>query len=288
MDNLLVSDIIKMAEKQLCEAGIDEAKQQAEQIYCLMKNLDKMKFFMYWSKEAGEIETENYFRLVEKRASRYPIQLIFGETEFMGYPFKVKENVLIPRMDTEAVVEEAVKIAENKDSVLDLCCGSGVIGIAMVRYGEENKKVLKMTSVDISDEAIALTKENAAINNVKTEVLQGDLFESVKKKKYDLIVSNPPYIRSDVIPTLEAEVREHDPHEALDGGEDGLYFYRRIIEQAPQHLKKKGRIIFEIGYDQGVCVAEMLKGSGKFQDIEITKDLAGRDRAVKAYLAGKK
>lgn len=288
MANLLVSDIIKMAEKQLNDAGIDEAKQQAEQIYCLMKNFDKMRFFMQWSKEAGEIEAENYFKLVAQRATYKPIQLIFGETEFMGYPFKVRENVLIPRMDTEVVVEEAEKIAQNKDSVLDLCCGSGIIGIALMKKAAENKKTLKVTSSDMSEEAVALTAENAQLNGVRLEITQGDLFEPIKKKKYDLIVSNPPYIESDVIPTLDVEVKDYDPLTALDGGEDGLDFYKRIIDEAPEHLKKKGRIIFEIGHNQGTAVAELLKASGAFEDIEITKDLAGHDRAVKAYLAGKK
>ena len=157
MANLLVSDILKMAEKQLHDAGIDEAKQQAEQIYCLMKNFDRMRFFMQWSKEAGEIETENYFKLIAQRAEHKPIQLIFGETEFMGYPFKVRENVLIPRMDTEIAVEEAEKIVNNKDSVLDLCCGSGIIGISLMKKAAENKKALKMTSSDMSEDAVALT-----------------------------------------------------------------------------------------------------------------------------------
>ena len=288
MANLLVSDIIKMAEQQLQSAGICEAKQQAEQIYCLMKNFDKMRFFMQWSKEAGEIETENYFKLVAQRAAHKPVQLIFGETEFMGYPFKVGEKVLVPRMDTEVVVEEAERTARNKDSVLDLCCGSGIIGIALMKKAAENKKALKVTSSDMSEAAIELTRENARLNEVRIEVVQGDLFEPVKKKKYDLIVSNPPYIESHVIPTLDREVKDYDPIEALDGGEDGLDFYRKIIREAPEHLKKKGRIVFEIGYNQGNAVAELLKASGVFEDIEITKDLAGNDRAVKAYLAGKK
>ena len=135
---------------------------------------------------------------------------------------------------------------------------------------------------------MALTAENAQLNGVRLEITQGDLFEPIKKKKYDLIVSNPPYIESDVILTLDVEVKDYDPLTALDGGEDGLDFYRKIIEEAPEHLKKKGRIIFEIGHNQGTAVAELLKASGAFEDIEITKDLAGHDRAVKAYLAGKK
>lgn len=285
---LLVSDIIKMAETQLKEAGIDNAKGEAEQIYCHMKNLDRTKFFMRWSKEAGEIEMENYFNLIGERAKRRPMQHILGKTEFMGYPFVVKENVLIPRMDTEVVVEAAAELAANKDSVLDLCCGSGVIGISLVKYAEESKKNLKLTSVDISDDAVALTAENAQLNGVKAEILKGDLFASVKRKKYNMIISNPPYIKSEVIPTLDIEVREYDPLEALDGGADGLVFYRRIVDEAAEHLKKKGHLIFEIGHDQGVEVAELIKQNGSFENIEISKDLAGNDRIVKAQLKGKK
>ena len=162
------------------------------------------------------------------------------------------------------VVEEAEKIAQNKDSVLDLCCGSGIIGIALMKKAAGNKKTLKVTSSDMSEEAVALTAENAQLNGVRLEITQGDLFEPIKKKKYDLIVSNPPYIESDVIPTLDVEVKDYDPLTALDGGEDGLDFYRKIIEEAPEHLKKKGRIIFEIGHNQGTAVAELLKASGAF------------------------
>ncbi len=282
MNNLLISDIIQMAQKQLSEAGIEDAKLQAEQIYCQMKNLDKMKFFMYWSKEAGEIETENYFRLVVERATHKPMQLIFGETDFMGYKFKVAENVLIPRMDTEVVVAEALSLVQNKDSVLDLCCGSGIIAISMMRKAKEEKKNLKVTAVDISNQAIELTRENAKLNDVKIEIARSDLFEALKKKKYDLIVSNPPYIRTAVIATLEPEVKDYDPLMALDGGADGLDFYKRIVEQAPQHLKKRGRLVLEIGNDQAAEVCSLIAQNPAFDEgsIAVTKDLAGNDRAI--------
>lgn len=285
---LLVSDIIKMAETQLLEAGIENAKGEAEQIYCHMKNIDRTGFFLRWSKEAGEIETEQYFNLIAQRAKRRPMQHILGETEFMGYTFVVKENVLIPRMDTEVIVDETLKLVNNKDSVLDLCCGSGVIGISLVKCAAENKKTLKLTSSDFSDDAIALAKENAQLNDVKLEICKGDLFEPLKRKKFNIIVSNPPYIKSDVIPTLDVEVREYDPIEALDGGEDGLDFYRRIVAEAADHLKKKGYLIFEIGHDQGMAVAELLKESGDFENIEIAQDLTGRERMVKGQLKSKK
>lgn len=285
---LLVSDVVKMAEAQLKEAGIENAKGEAEQIYCHLKRIDRTGFFMRWSKESSDLDTEKYFRLVDERAKRRPMQHILGETEFMGYTFVVKENVLIPRMDTEVVVDEALKLINHKDSVLDLCCGSGIIGISLVLCAEEAKKTIKMTSVDISDDAIALTKENAQLNNVKLEIYKSDLFEGIKRKKYNLIVSNPPYIRSDVIPTLDVEVRDYDPINALDGGEDGLDFYRQIVNKAPDHLKKNGYLVFEIGHDQGVSVAELMKQSGSFENIEISQDLAGNDRMVKGQLKGKK
>ena len=285
---LLVSDVVKMAEAQLKEARIENAKGEAEQIYCHLKRIDRTGFFMRWSKESSDLDTEKYFRLVDERAKRRPMQHILGETEFMGYTFVVKENVLIPRMDTEVVVDEALKLINHKDSVLDLCCGSGIIGISLVLCAEEAKKTIKMTSVDISDDAIALTKENAQLNNVKLEIYKSDLFEGIKRKKYNLIVSNPPYIRSDVIPTLDVEVRDYDPINALDGGEDGLDFYRQIVNKAPDHLKKKGYLVFEIGHDQGVSVAELMKQSGSFENIEISQDLAGNDRMVKGQLKGKK
>lgn len=285
---LLVSDIVKMAQNQLADAGIENAKGEAEQIYCHMKKIDRTGFFLRWSKEAGEIETEQYFDMIAQRAKRRPMQHILGETEFMGYPFVVRENVLIPRMDTEVVVDEALKLVNHKDSVLDLCCGSGVIGISLVKCAAENKKVLKLTSSDFSDDAIALTKENAQLNDVKLDIYKGDLFEPLKRKKFNVIVSNPPYIKSDVIPTLDVEVREYDPIEALDGGEDGLDFYRRIVAEASDHLKKKGYLIFEIGHDQGMAVAELLKQSGNFENIEISQDLTGRERMVKGQLKAKR
>ncbi len=282
MDNLLVSDIIQMAKKQLSEAGIKDAKLQAEQIYCRMKKLDKMKFFIYWSKEAGENEAESYFRLVSQRAARKPLQLIFGETEFMGYIFKAAENVLIPRMDTEVVVEEALRLAQNKDSVLDLCCGCGVIAISMMRKAKEEKKSLKMTAVDISKQALELTQENAKLNDTKIDIVKSDLFEALKKKRYDLIVSNPPYIKTEVIATLEPEVKDYDPLMALDGGADGLDFYKRIIEQASQHLKKNGKLVLEIGNDQAMDVSSIIAQNPAFDvgSIAVTKDLAGNDRVI--------
>ncbi len=286
--NLLVSDILKMAEKQLTDAGIENAKGEAEQMYCHLKNINRTQFFQRWSKPAGDIEMENYFEIIRKRASRKPMQHILGTTEFMGLPFKVREGVLIPRMDTEAVVMEALKVIEHKDSILDLCCGSGIIGISLGKCSMSEGKNIKITAVDISDKAIDLTKENSKLNGIKVDTLKGDLFSGLKNKKYNVIVSNPPYIKREIIPTLDIEVREHDPILALDGGESGLEFYDKIVQKASSHLKKGGHLIFEIGHDQGIEVAELIKNSGFFEDIEITKDMVGCDRVVKGRLKAEK
>ena len=278
--SLLISDVIGMGEKQLSDAGIESAKTEAREIYCHLKKIDKMQFFQRWSKVADDGEMESYFSVVERRCKREPLQHIFGEVEFMGFKFAVGKNVLIPRMDTEAVVIQAMNHVRNKGKILDLCCGSGIIGISIAKLCEKEGKKIKLTSVDISEAAIKLTEKNADINKVKVDILRSDLFENKKIKEYNMIVANPPYIPSDDIKNLDIEVREHDPLTALDGGEDGLSFYRKIVEESPKHLKKDGYVVFEIGYNQGVQVAELLKSRG-FTDIEITQDLAGRDRVVK-------
>lgn len=280
--SLLVRDLVKMGELQLSKAGIDSAKYEAEYLYRHMKNYDRSKFLLMWSKAADDLAVEKYLGLVEQRATRVPLQHITGEMEFMDGTFTVRPKVLIPRFETEGVVLEGEKLLKPKGSVLDLCCGSGIIGISLAMRNQ-----IKLTLADYSNDAIELTKENLARNGVKAEVAQGDLFGAVPKKKFNMIISNPPYIRSDVIPTLEVEVREHDPISALDGGEDGLDFYRRIVDEAPEFLKKEGALVFEIGHDQGDAVSAMMAEKGVFENIEVIKDLAGLDRAVVGTLIKK-
>ena len=274
-----VSELLKMGETHLIEAGIGNAKGEAEQIFCAMKNYDRTQFFVKWSKEATDNEIESFMGLIEQRGTRVPLQQVIGSVEFMGYTFKVSEEVLIPRMDTEVLVEEALKVVSKKDSVLDLCTGSGIIGISLAKECEANKMPIKVTLADLSDHAIALAKENMELNGLKLDLVESDLFDKFKKKKFNVIVSNPPYIKKDVIPTLEVEVREHDPMMALDGGEDGLDFYRAITSDAVNHLKKNGHLLYEIGHDQGQDVSEMLISAG-FENVQVIKDLAGLDRVV--------
>jgi len=283
--SLLVQDIIKMAERQLNEAGINDAKSEAETLFCWLKRVDRAKFFMEWGEPAEDRTCEQFFNLIEERCKRVPLQHITGVQDFMGLTFQVKPEVLIPRMDTEVVVEWAEKLFKDKkgDTILDLCCGSGVIGVSLAKRIPKTK----VTAVDNSEAAIALTEINARNNSVKMDIKLGDLYEPVRKKKYHMIISNPPYIRSDVIPTLMPEVKDYEPMDALNGGEDGLDFYRRIILGAANHLKKEGIIVFEIGHDQSLDVQQMIMDTELFCDVQIHQDLAGLDRVVSARLIGK-
>lgn len=284
--SLIVKDLVKMGETQLAKAGCSEPKLDAELLYCYMKNIDRTEFIMEWSDVVEDRICEQYFDLIAIRATRRPLQHITGTQDFMGLTFEIREDVLIPRHDTETVVEKAEEIIRKAKvkTVLDLCCGSGVIGISLA------KRIpgLKVTASDSSASAKALTQTNAKRNNVKIEVELGDLFIPVGRKKFDMIISNPPYIPREVIATLSDEVRRYEPQEALDGGPSGLDFYQKIIIDAPKHLKKAGWLVLEIGHDQGKALVKLLEDSGVFEDIEVFKDLAKHDRTIVARLAGRK
>lgn len=274
----LVSSLIKMGVKQLTDAGIDTAESEAELLYRFLMKIDRVQYLRRWSQPASDKEIDQYLDLIAERAKRRPLQHIIGSVEFIDIPIVVREGALVPRMDSETVALVATDMAERKDRVLDLCCGSGILGIYIA-----TKKDVKLTAADNSDEAIALTEENASKNGVKIDARKGDLFDAIGRKKYDLIVTNPPYIPSGDIVNLQIEVRDYDPREALDGGEDGLDFYRKIISEAPNHLRKRGRIVLEIGYNQAESVVKLLEETGKFEDIETHKDVGGNDRVVSAH-----
>ena len=206
------------------------------------------------------------------------MQYITGETEFMGLPFKVNSNVLIPRQDTETLVEEALKVIRPGMKVLDMCTGSGCIIISIMHFAKE----IEGFASDISRHAINLAKENAKMNNVSVTFETGDLFDHIRGN-YDVIVSNPPYIRTEEIPKLMPEVQNFEPVQALDGKEDGLYFYRRIVEEAKEYLNPNGFLLFEIGYDQGKEVPELMENAG-YKNVKVIKDLAGNDRVVSGGL----
>lgn len=215
---------------------------------------------------------------LEKRTERIPVQQILGVQEFMGLPFIVTGDVLCPRQDTETLVEEALKELRPGERILDLCTGSGCILISLLTYGKDCSGV----GADLSLKALEIAGENARRLGVECELIHSDLFEQFGEK-FDMIVSNPPYIATKEIEALMPEVRDREPRMALDGKEDGLFFYREITGQARQYLKPGGRLLFEIGYDQGNAVAGMMTEAG-FTEVQVKKDLAGLDRVVKGKL----
>lgn len=259
-------------------AGIEEAENDAWLLLSKECKMDRTAYYMHMKDEILPEQLNEYKGLIKKRAERVPLQYITGEQEFMGLTFHVNSNVLIPRQDTETLVEEAIKLVEPGMSILDMCTGSGCIIISIL------KKCSGIQGIgsDISKQALNVAKENAKLNNVAVDFERSDMFENLSDK-YDMIVSNPPYIRSDVVPTLMPEVCEFEPLDALDGHEDGLYFYRKIIKECKSFLKEDGKILFEIGNDQGQAVSDMLTYAG-FRNVGVIKDLAHNDRVVVGML----
>lgn len=275
-----------------------EAKADAQELYCFLMGIDRLQVFMKAEEEADEEVERKYLALIARRAERIPLQYITGVQEFMGHRFRVDQSVLIPRQDTETLVLEAAKTVQNNSrqklslierlrggkewELLDLCCGSGAVGISMAKICDN----IQLTGTDISGAAVAMAETNAKSLRVKAEFLVGDLFEPVKGRKFDMIVSNPPYIKTNMIAVLQEEIKNYEPREALDGGRDGLDYYRRIIKEAPEYLKKDGFLFFEIGHDQGEDLRKMLKDDGRFTPAEVIRDLPGRDRVVKCQVKG--
>ena len=280
LKTLELQQIYKEGEKLLCEAGIEEAGIDAWLLLEHVTGISRAKYLCDPRLLIEEAQAQEYWEHIERRAKRIPLQHITGEQEFMGYTFRVNEHVLIPRQDTEVLVEEALKYLRPGKKVLDMCTGSGCILLSLLKMGAEKYYMRNVsgTGVDISDEALKVASENAKELGVDVEFIQSNLFENVTGK-FDILVSNPPYIRTKVIEELQDEVRLHDPFIALDGKEDGLYFYRKIVETCVNHLNDKAMVLFEIGHDQGEEVSELLKDAG-FTNVWVKKDLAGLDRVV--------
>ena len=300
--SLPLKELISIGAKQLRDAGVADAETDAKELYCFMQNMDRTALMLRWQEILQDNQCEAYFDLVEKRASRVPLQHITGRQEFMGLPFEVNDKVLIPRQDTETMVEDALELMEKGTlrgqeytdglkkggDVLDLCCGSGAIGISIAKMA----KGVHVTCSDLSKEALEVAEKNAAHNGCKSvKFIESDMFAAFSgklgKKKFNLIISNPPYIPPSVIRGLEPEVRDHEPMMALDGGEDGLDFYRIIAQQAPEHLKKGGVLMLEIGFDQKEAVKELLRETEQFEKIVGLTDLTGKDRIIAAILSKK-
>lgn len=279
--NMKYRDLYNQGIEKLSSEKITDAKIDARLLLEYACKTDRNTLFLNGDMEVSEEQVQIYFELIEKRGKHIPLQHLTGEQDFMGLTFKVNENVLIPRQDTECLVEIVLKHLHDGMKILDMCTGSGCILISLLHYSNDCVGV----GVDLSEAALKVAAHNAAVlgSNGITDAmditfLQSNLFEKVDGK-FDIVVSNPPYIKTEVIKTLMPEVRNFEPMMALDGTEDGLYFYRRIIVDAKKHLTRGGQLFFEIGYDQGEEVSDLMRENG-YVDVEVAKDLAGLDRVV--------
>lgn len=312
---MTIREVLTNIRERLQKAGIEDFEYESWVFLDWKLHIDRAEFYMNPNGEVKEELLEGLEEVLQKREQRIPLQYLMGECEFMGYDFYVDERVLIPRQDTECLVELAVEsiqtemlyrkqknlVAQHTGSnrthissddsacnvndrklkqdiqrikVLDLCTGSGCIGISVAKLCPE----AEVTLADISEGALAVAGKNAKNLEAEVTLVKGNLFENIEGR-FDYILSNPPYIPSQVIEGLMPEVREHEPRLALDGEDDGLSFYRKIIEQAPEYLKPDGRIYFEIGAEQGADLTCLMTERG-FSEVKVHKDLAGLDRIV--------
>lgn len=265
---------------ELQENGIQEAELEAFYIIEYVFELSRSAFFLKKREEAEEEKAKKCLEIAKIRASHKPLQYILGRQEFMGLTFHVTEDVLIPRQDTEGLVEKIISLVKPGMKVLDMCTGSGCIAISLQKLAKD----IQVTAVDISPKALKIAKENAKLNQAEVTFVESDMFEQITEK-YDIIVSNPPYIKSQVIDTLMSEVRDYEPRLALDGCEDGLYFYRKLAKESGNYLNSGGMLCLEIGYDQGEAVAALLKENA-FTQVSVEKDLCGLDRNVYGKIGG--
>lgn len=273
--------------KMLEAAGIEEAALDAWYLLEYVTGISRAAFLADSGNTVEDDAKDKYLKVTERRAKRIPLQHITGVQEFMGLEFAVNEHVLIPRQDTEVLVETALEKlnelrlhAPERVRLLDMCTGSGCILLSVLHYavGKSDGAEITGMGADISPDALRVAKQNGENLNIKADWTETDLFDRIEGT-FDMILSNPPYIPSAVIDTLQPEVREHDPRLALDGKADGLYFYRKIIEESRQYLKPGGWLIFEIGAEQGEAVSSYMKECG-YRSVAVKKDLAGLDRVV--------
>ena len=265
--------------RTLQAAGIEEATLDARLLLEAVCGTDRNDLLAHGEQPVMSQAEEKYLNWIRQRAEHIPLQQLTGEQDFMGLTFSVNEHVLIPRQDTEILVEEVLKELHDGMRVLDMCTGSGCILLSLLHYSNDCEGL----GVDLSAEALEVAGRNVlkVLTPEKAEhahFLQSDLFEKVEGK-FEIIVSNPPYIASAEVEKLMPEVRDHEPRMALDGTEDGLHFYRRIIKEAGKHLVNSGMLFFEIGYDQGQAVSELMRAQG-YREVQVVQDYAGLDRVV--------
>ena len=258
----------------------DEAGTECAVLLEYVMKTDRNALFTHPERVLSEEEKNLFFELVHRRNEGVPVQYITGKTYFYGLEFICDPSVLIPRFDTEVLVETVLKKAGKGTKMLDLCTGSGCIALSV----KHERNDITVTGSDISEKALLTAEKNKALLALDVYFIQSDMFENIKDK-YDLIVSNPPYIAREVIEGLDEKVKDFEPYNALCGGEDGYDYYRIIAREAGRFLKGESRLIMEIGYDQGVGVKNLLSANG-YKEIEIIKDLNGHDRVVSAVFGG--
>lgn len=276
---MLIKEAIRKGMISLKTNNIQEPNLKSRLLMQYILNKPRQYLLIHDNEELTNKQEKSYLENIEKMIKGVPLQHITHSQEFMKMNFYVNEKVLIPRPDTEILVEEVINIAKktNAKKILDLCTGSGAIAISLAKYIENSQ----ITAVDISEEALRIAKLNAINNNVEDKItfVKSDLFENIVKEKYDIIVSNPPYIKKDFMKKLDKEVQQ-EPYIALDGGYDGLDFYRKIISEGYQYLKFKGYLCMEIGYDQKQEVFDIIKSQEKYSNTYSKIDLGGNDRIV--------
>ena len=271
-----LSELYGLFVDTLNKSGFAEAESDSRLIFEYIAGIDRVKLTLEGDRELEPGIEEKLKAALAKRLTHMPVQYITGYQNFMGLEFMVSKDVLIPRMDTEILVEEVLRLGLSNVRVLDICTGSGCILLSILKYVYGSSGV----GVDISDGALGVAEANSEALGIEATFIKSDMFENIPKdERFDIVVSNPPYIRSDVIGTLMSEVKDYEPLLALDGSEDGLKFYRIIADRAPEYLNNGGMLFLEIGYDQGAEVSALLSAAG-FMDVEVIKDLSGLDRVV--------
>ena len=277
------SEAFKKGIEILKNAGNEAPARDAGALLCSVANCDRTFLYAHGTDELDDVLHDSYLSMVESRAGGLPLQYLTGVQEFMSLPFEVGRGVLVPRQETELLVESVINLCREREGsteILDIGTGSGCIAVSLAYF----LPGCRVTAIDKMSDAITIAQRNAQANRVADRIrfLKSNLFSRLAGARFDVIVSNPPYIRTDDINGLQREVRCYEPIEALDGGKDGMNFYRDIIEDAPGFLKEGGILAFETGYDQAAEVAALM--SGCFGHIKVLKDLAGIDRVVTGLL----
>lgn len=262
----------------LMAKGVENSRLEAEWLLCAATGLDRVGLYLNYDKPLSDGELALYRSMIARRAKREPLQHILGSQEFCGLDFEVSADVLIPRHDTEVLVSQAHSLMPEARSILDIGTGSGCIAVSLaVKFPEA-----AVTGTDISESALKVARRNVQKHAVSVELVQGSLFEPLANRTFDMIVSNPPYIPTADLAGLEPEVREYDPHGALDGGADGLDYYRKIIPQAPLHLNRSGWLLLEAGCGQAADLIRICNATGAYSEPLTFKDPGGIERVVAA------